>query len=183
MNPPITAAHRALAAKIDAFDEDVRARRSDDMQCKPGCSSCCRDQLTVSDIEASLLREGTAALDGPAKARLGARVEAFIASAPCLFLEDDGSCAVYASRPMVCRTQGLPLRYPEGVIPRAAIFDRTLGGEPITWCPLNFILRPPAPSDVLDAGRIDQMVALSNRDAGGDAMHRTSMLTLAREAT
>lgn len=31
----------------------------------------------------------------------------------CAFLDDEGSCRVYAHRPYVCRTQGLPLRWLE----------------------------------------------------------------------
>lgn len=182
--PPRSAppGHRALTAKVDAFGDDVLSRRASDMACRAGCCACCQDQLTVSDVEADLVREGTAAMTEEARARLRVRVGAASPTSPCLFLEAEGRCAVYASRPMVCRTQGLPLRYPEGVIPRAAIFDRTLGGEPITWCPLNFTLHAPAPSDVLDAGRVDRMLALSNRDAGGDPLRRTSLLALAREA-
>ena len=35
-------------------------------------------------------------------------------------LELDGRCAVYAHRPLVCRTQGYALRYPAGFMPEAA---------------------------------------------------------------
>lgn len=178
----VPAAHRALADKIDGFDLAVRGRRASDMECKAGCSSCCRDQLTVNDVEASLLREGASLLTHAAMDRLELRVDGNVESSPCLFLEDDGRCAVYASRPMVCRTQGLPLRYAEGVIPVAAIFGRTAKGEAITWCPLNFTLRAPEARDTLDAELVDHMVSRSNHEAGGDPHRRTSLLELAREA-
>lgn len=161
------------------------------MKCRPGCSACCGEQLTVCDVEAALLREGTAALDADALARLRARLDALGAGSrtalasgsPCVFLEEDGRCAVYASRPLVCRTQGLPLRYPEGLIPPDAILSRARGtNDPLTWCPLNFTERGPGPEDVLDAERVDTMLALSNRGAGGDPERRTALLDLAREA-
>ena len=185
MREPLTevpTAHRALVAKIDAFDRTVRARRSADMMCRPGCSACCGAQLTVSDVEAALLREGTASLDDASVARLGARVAVLAAASPCMFLEADGRCAVYASRPLVCRTQGLPLRYPEGVIPAQAVFSRIRAtDDAVTWCPLNFTARAPSAEDVIDAERVDTMLALSNRDAGGDPERRTALADLARE--
>jgi hypothetical protein len=184
--PPFTIvppAHRALAAKIDAFDATVRARRAADMQCRLGCSACCGSQLTVCDVEAALLRQGVEALDETAHDRLRVRLEALAPGAPCVFLDDGGRCAVYASRPMVCRTQGLPLRYPEGLIPAEAVFSRARGkSDALTWCPLNFTEQPPRAEDVLDAERVDTMVALSNREAGGDPERRTALADLAREA-
>jgi uncharacterized protein len=178
----VPAAHRALVAKIDAFDTNVRARRAADMKCRAGCSACCGEQLTVCDVEAALVREGLAALDAAARDRLADRLEVLAPGSPCVLLEGDGRCSVYASRPLVCRTQGLPLRYPEGLIPAEAIFSRARGKtDVLTWCPLNFVEGAPAAEDVLDAERVDTMVALSNREAGGDPARRTALAELARE--
>jgi len=153
------------------------------MQCRPGCSACCQVQLTVCDVEAQLLREGLAALDLEASTRLVARLAATAPSASCLLLEEDGRCSVYGSRPLVCRTQGLPLRYPEGTVARDALFARS-AGEPgeLTWCPLNFIARPPAAEDVIDAARVDALLAQSNRAASESPLRRTAITELAREA-
>ncbi len=173
-------AHRALVRKVDAFERDVRSRRASDMACRSGCSACCRVQLTVCDVEAALVREGLAMLDADARTRLDARLDA--EGAACVFLEGDGRCAVYASRPLVCRTQGLPLRYPTGTLPVEATLARGRGtGEPITWCPLNFTQASPGADDVLDAARVDAMLALSNREAGGHPERRTALADLARE--
>jgi hypothetical protein len=99
-------------------------------------------------------------------------------------LEEDGRCAIYPHRPLVCRTQGLPLRYPEGVIPALAVLARGRdGGDPITWCPLNFREHPPDAGDVLDAERVDAMLALSDREAGGRPGARTSLRALAAETS
>lgn len=179
--PDPLAAHRALLAKVDAFERAARARRAESMACRAGCSACCHAKLTVCDVEAEIVREGLGALDAPARAALAARV----GRSPdrCVMLEDDGRCAVYASRPLVCRTQGLALRYPEGTIPVEAVLARGRGGaDALTWCPLNFQDAPPRSEDVLDAERVDAMLALSNRDAGGDPGRRTSLDVLAEEA-
>lgn len=190
-DPDPLAAHRALVARVDEFERGVRARRAADMACRAGCSACCHAQLTVCDVEAELVRESLAALDDEARARLAARAEASAernATDACVLLEDDGRCAVYEGRPLVCRTQGLPLRYPEGVVPVEAVLARARGtGDPLTWCPLNFEGAPPSPEDVLDAERVDAMLALSNRGhAGateGDSERRTALMDLAREIT
>ena len=188
MQDPL-AAHRALVAKVDAFEAAVRTRRASSMACRAGCSACCHAELAVCDVEAALVREGLAALDAEARARLGARVERH--DGRCVLLEADGRCAIYEARPLVCRTQGLPLRYPDDVIPEAAIMARGKGarGGALTWCPLNFRGDDHAPraEDVLDAERVDAMLALSNREhvtrAGGELERRTLLRALAREIT
>lgn len=189
-SPDPLAAHRALVARVDAFERGVRARRAVDMACRAGCSACCHAQLTVCDVEAELVRESLRGLDEPARARLAERVAAMPERAerdPCALLESDGRCAIYEGRPLVCRTQGLPLRYPEGVVPIESVLARARGtGDPLTWCPLNFERAAPRPDDVLDAERVDAMLALSNREHaartdGADADRRTALVDLARE--
>ena len=96
-----------------------------------------------------------------------------------VFLMAD-ACAVYAARPLVCRTQGLPLHYPGGVIPGAALLR---GLRDVTCCPLNFQSQRPSPADILDAERVDQMLALVNlahaRDRGLDPLARQPLRALA----
>ncbi|MCU0672558.1 MAG: YkgJ family cysteine cluster protein [Myxococcota bacterium] len=85
----------------------------------------------------------------------------------CVMLGDDGRCAVYAARPLVCRSQGLPLAYPNDVVPIEAVRARA-GDKALVWCPLNFTTRPPTGPDLLDAGRLDEALALLNRAYVGD---------------
>jgi len=175
------AAHRALLAKVDAFERAARERRAASMACRAGCGACCETKLTVCDVEADVVREGLGALEPEVRRRVAAR--AGRSADRCVMLEEDGRCAIYASRPLVCRTQGLALRYPDGTIPVEAVFARARGSsDALTWCPLNFTDAPPRPEDVLDAERVDAMLALSNRQAGGDPERRTSLDSLAGEA-
>jgi hypothetical protein len=48
----------------------------------------------------------------------------------CAFLDSDGACRIYASRPYVCRTQGLPLRWLEEDEDGEIVEQRDI-------CPLN----------------------------------------------
>jgi hypothetical protein len=180
---PMSGPYRELVAKVDAFGSKVHAERSSDMRCAPGCAACCDVALTVCPTEAAPIRRAVATLSADARARLAARADALEGQdGPCVMLED-GRCVVYDVRPLVCRTQGLPLAYPPGFVPLEAVFAKDARGHDLTWCPLNFEGAPPRPADVLDAGRIDEMLALVDRlnatepDAPGD---RVSLLELAR---
>ena len=74
------------------------------LRCRSGCNDCCSDGLTVFALEAAvierhyeeLLASGTPHEEGA-----------------CAFLDERGACRIYAHRPYVCRTQGLPLRWLE----------------------------------------------------------------------
>lgn len=171
-------AHASLLAKVDGFERRVRTERASDMECRSGCDACCHARLAVCDIEAAAMREALAALETEELADLLAMNDE--ASGRCVMLRRDGSCSVYQARPLVCRTQGLPLRYPEGSLAPDTVFARSERG-PITWCPLNFRHEPPRPADVLDAERVDLMLAVSNRDYGGSPEHRAKLDELVRD--
>ena len=165
----------ALVAKVDAFAEKVATRRPGDLECRRGCSGCCAPGLTVSPVEAAAIREhleGVGERPGP-----GSDPQA------CAFLTARGECSIYPVRPLVCRSQGLPLLYPKDVVPAEAVMARAGEGE-VTWCPLNFTESAPDGEDVLDAGRLDEMLALINRRFVGDrdeALERVPLEELARE--
>jgi Fe-S-cluster containining protein len=74
------------------------------LACKRGCSTCCVDDLSVFEVEAAPIRRRFAALlaNGAPHSEGG-----------CAFLDASGGCRIYAERPYVCRTQGLPLRWLE----------------------------------------------------------------------
>ena len=112
---------------IDQLTEPLRQRHSARLQCRRGCSNCCVDDLRIFSIEADrIVQEHKLLLtNGTAHAR-GA----------CAFLSEDGACRIYASRPYVCRTQGLPLRWlevveHEDVVERRDICSLNIVGEAI----------------------------------------------------
>jgi Fe-S-cluster containining protein len=176
----------ALRDRVDAFADGVQQRRAADMQCRRGCAGCCHAELAVCAVEAAAIRAQVGALDEPARAALRARAAVDTAEPRCVMLGADDACAIYAARPLVCRSQGLPLRYPAELIPEQSVRARA-GAGAVTWCPLNFTAakeRPPAAADVLDAERVDQTLALINRRyadrTGADPLARVPLRTLAR---
>lgn len=124
-----TARIAAFHAEVDSAAKGISASHGPRLRCGRGCAACCVDGLTVFEVEAERIREGAAALlstaePGPAGA--------------CAFLDADGACRVYALRPYVCRTQGLPLRWLEedDDEPGAEVERRDI-------CPLNDETGPP----------------------------------------
>jgi hypothetical protein len=93
---------RALHREVDAAAAELARVHGARMQCKRGCAECCIDGVTVFEVEAERIRrEHGELLAGGRPHPRGA----------CAFLDEEGACRIYASRPYVCRTQGLPLRW------------------------------------------------------------------------
>jgi len=93
-----------LHDEIDRAVAPLEQRHADRLQCRRGCSACCVDEITVFEVEAERIR---------------AHHQELLASGrphppgACAFLDAEGGCRIYADRPYVCRTQGLPLRWRE----------------------------------------------------------------------
>lgn len=110
----ITAFHRRVDRETGKLAELHAAR----LRCGLGCADCCRDEVTVFEVEADAIRAACGeALRGEAPHPAGA----------CAFLGPDRACRIYAQRPYVCRTQGLPLRW----------LDHDAQVEHRDICPLN----------------------------------------------
>lgn len=92
----------ALHDEIDRAAAALAARHRERMACGRGCSGCCVDDLTVFEVEAERIRRGAPELLATATPHPPGR---------CAFLGSEGECRIYALRPYVCRTQGLPLRW------------------------------------------------------------------------
>ncbi len=92
----------ALHAEVETRARHLHVLHAERLHCAEGCSGCCADELSVFEVEAAPIRAHHAALlaTGTPHAEGG-----------CAFLDDAGACRIYAHRPYVCRTQGLPLRW------------------------------------------------------------------------
>ncbi len=141
-----------LHAKVDAFFARVEARHGDDMQCRTGCSDCCRVRLTITAVEAAAVRAEVAGW--PAGRR-----RALAAAGPgdrCAALDDAGRCRIYAARPIVCRSHGVPIRMRRGSLPV------------VEACHRNFTRTEPAADCVLDQTTLSALTLAIDREAGGD---------------
>lgn len=91
-------------ALVDEASAPVARANQGRLQCRSGCSDCCVDGLTVFTIEADVIRRHHPEL---------LEHEEPHPPGACAFLDSEGRCRIYAERPYVCRTQGLPLRWIE----------------------------------------------------------------------
>lgn len=174
--------YERLVEKVDSATSAVAERRARDLACRKGCAGCCHVELTIARVEAERVARAFALLPDAVRAEAHARAEA-PPDGRCVMLDAEDACIVHGARPLVCRTQGLPLLYPEGVIPVDAVRLRTSRGD-ATICPLNFTDSSPAGEDLIDAARIDTMLALIDRldaEAKGHALEsRIAIRELAR---
>jgi len=150
---------RRLHAAVDTLTAPLVAQHAARLLCRRGCSACCVDGLTVFALEAAriadrhpeLLAHGTPHPEGA-----------------CAFLDAEGACRIYADRPYVCRTQGLPLRWLEEregkVVELRDVCELNSEGPPITDLPAEqcFTLGPVEERlrALADEAGADQRIAL-----------------------
>ena len=113
----VTEIHRQVAVRA----HDLTAALPGGLTCHHGCAECCVDDLTVFAIEADLIRYHYRELLSAGSAH---------PPGACAFLDAAGGCRIYAHRPYVCRTQGLPLCW-------VGEDDRGAEVEMRDICPLN----------------------------------------------
>jgi Fe-S-cluster containining protein len=151
---------------VDELAAPVARRHGERLRCRAGCHACCSDGLTVFEIEADLIV---------------ARHEDLLESAEphpegaCAFLDAEGRCRIYAERPYVCRTQGLPLRWIEEEHDGSAYEARDI-------CPLNEEGGPPLEELEAEAlwtiGPFEQRLADRQRATDGGEGRRVALRDL-----
>ncbi len=93
-----------LHEEVEQSAQKLVAVHGPRLTCHLGCHKCCQDDLTVLEVEAKRIREAHPNLVAEGRPHpIGG----------CAFLNEAGACRIYADRPYVCRTQGLPLRWLE----------------------------------------------------------------------
>jgi uncharacterized protein len=137
-----------LLAKVDELCRRVTAECGEHLACRAGCAGCCK-HLSLFPVEAAAL---ATALDALPEDRAGhIRVLAGAATAAACPLLENGRCLLYAARPIICRTHGLPLLTGQGEEQR------------IDYCPENFKGTTSLPADaVLNLDLLNTTLAAIN---------------------
>lgn len=94
------AEYERLIGWIDRFLDGIQKPA-----CPPGCAVCCRPDLALFPVEAFRLRRAFLALPAETKSRV--RSGRGSAGSFCSLLVEAG-CVLYAERPVLCRTHGVP---------------------------------------------------------------------------
>jgi Fe-S-cluster containining protein len=147
----MSSSYKRILARADAHFAAVAAEQPQNLACSLGCTMCCHGLFGIGAADVAIIAAGLEELQPARRDALvrraaeilertphpnlreveAAEKEAFFEQTeriPCPALDGSGACSLYESRPIVCRTFGLPLR--EG--------ERYLGQE----CELNFTAAP-----------------------------------------
>lgn len=92
----------SLYKEINTVTDHLYKHHAERLKCTKGCSACCLDNLEVFGIEAAYIEHH-------AKDAIQQMVPK--ETGRCAFLGKEEECRIYAFRPLVCRTHGLPLRW------------------------------------------------------------------------
>ena len=154
-NSSARAAYDALIEKVTRFGERVMEAQGPFVQCRRGCDDCCRVERSAWAIEIDAIAHYLAQQGGAELARLRDRRDELGGHRRCVFLEPEGSCAVYPARPIICRTHG------------PAVTARESG---LIWCALNFagmapeeVLEQRLGDSILDLDLLNRMLVMINQ--------------------
>lgn len=135
-----------LRRRVDAHFAAAVARTPAAFSCAAGCAACCHARFSVFAVEAAPIRDALARLavaDPLLRARVRHQADDPAHAERCALLVDD-RCAVYAERPLICRSHGLPV----------------LADDRVDHCPLNFTADVPPPASVLRLDAVNQPLAM-----------------------
>lgn len=125
--------YKRILNRADQFFRSVESEQPQHLQCGRGCSFCCYGLFEIGGADVALIADGLSRLHPSRRSMIIRRAyeilrdtnhpdlrectpeekKAFFdrtAATPCPNLSDAGECLIYDSRPLVCRTFGLPLR-------------------------------------------------------------------------
>ncbi len=124
--------YRQFIEQVDRISAKLQGCYSKHLVCRAGCAGCCRHHISVFAVEAEEARAAIETLPTPIRARVEEQArevikrEAQDEPVACPLLVND-RCSIYESRPLICRTQGLPL-----------LMEAEDGAQEVDFCPLNF---------------------------------------------
>lgn len=146
MNDPAFQNYARVLEKVEAFWQQVESQFP--LHCAKGCSACCHVDLSVMPVEADHIRAYLQSAAPPVRhasepAPHGAlddhpRFQALAGPNPCAFLNRDGLCAIYAARPLICRSHGIPIKVDEKV--DACPLNEGVEAAPLNLSVLNTLL-------------------------------------------
>ncbi|MGZ7030344.1 MAG: YkgJ family cysteine cluster protein [Thermoanaerobaculia bacterium] len=125
--------YKRVLERADQFFRSVSNEQPQHLQCGRGCTLCCYGLFEIGAADVAIIADGLSRLHPNRRSMIIRRAQAIIdetnhpnlrestrrekeaffdqtASTPCPNLAETGECLIYDSRPLVCRTFGLPVR-------------------------------------------------------------------------
>jgi hypothetical protein len=141
--------YQCLVARVDELCRGIETALHGQITCSEGCSDCCK-AITLFPVEAAALAAFLEALPAGEAAAIRRYVRENDGGERCPLLRDN-RCLVYAARPLICRTHGLPILFAEG------------DGQRVDCCPLNLSGCDSLPgSSVIDLDRLNALLVAVN---------------------
>lgn len=148
MSKPLENYHRLLD-KVDQLCKGITTLLGDALTCHVGCSSCCI-AISVFPVEAAAMIEAAGQLPPDQYQQLKQQLSSPQKDETCPLLVD-GCCLLYQSRPIICRTHGLPVLIAEAT------------GRRVDVCPLNCVGIEGVPGEALiDLERLNSLLVSVN---------------------
>jgi len=145
----LLAPYRQLVAQADLLCARIERDFAPQIVCHAGCGDCCQLQ-SVLPVEAFSLFVSWRRLPDAEQQALRQQIDATGGGA-CPLLTD-ARCPLYAARPLICRTHGLPILF------------TSEAGRSVDFCPLNFVGVDSLPGTaVIDLDRLNLLLAQVNR--------------------
>lgn len=139
-----------MVSRVDDLCRGIHDVLSGQINCSAGCSSCCT-AITLFPVEAAALNAALEALPEAQRAAIRRHVAAHAGGERCPLLEDH-RCLLYAARPIICRTHGLPIIFTDGT------------ERKVDCCPLNLSEgdQPLSGSAVIDIDKLNTLLVAVN---------------------
>jgi Fe-S-cluster containining protein len=141
--------YRNLIARVDSLACGIEEQIKESLTCHAGCSGCC-SAITIFPVEAAALKAALDSLPVRESAAIRKLVSANAGGERCPLLMDN-RCLLYESRPVICRTHGLPITFTEN------------NKQRLDCCPLNQLDNQSLPgSAVIDLDRLNSLLVAVN---------------------
>lgn len=139
-----------MVCRVDALCRGILDVLAGQITCSEGCSCCCT-AITLFPVEAAALHVTLEALPDVRRNAILAHVAEHADGERCPLLEDH-RCLLYADRPIICRTHGLPIIYTEGSERKS------------DCCPLNMseTEQPLSGATIIDIDRLNTLLVAVN---------------------
>ena len=160
------------------FFAEFQKKHGQNMQCRSGCSSCCYVDLSIFEGEAQIIIDWAANLPENQKTNVLNALQSQEGvwkkntlgkkNKPCPFLINN-TCSVYEVRPIICRTQGMPLQYKISDVKNQVQLA-------VDVCPLNFSTENTLPDRAqwLDLDRLNSLQSIAENHFQKNRTHRAS---------
>ena len=119
--------YRQLLQRVSAKFAEIVSLRPSQYVCQKGCFSCCKSGLTVTHIEKQHIKSWLSEKSDTVSLLYKLRDARPHGNSSCELLTNEGACAIYDVRPIICRSHGVPVKTPS-VEPNKQTLD---------VCPLN----------------------------------------------